>query len=604
MSELLQLIRDEAPAEQISALGKAGVPEDDLALALEIRQLLADRRRREQALSALFDTAGDLSALRDIEAVLDAIVRRARQLLHSDAAYLMLNDDQAGDTYMRTTDGIETDAFKNVRLELFAGLGGLVAATAQPYYTADYVNDPRFNHTIDDVVSGEKLVAIVGVPLRRGTDVIGVLFSANRHVRPFEEEEIALLISLADHASIAIGNAQLFQDQRRHSESVERSAASHERFTRLVLQGADVAELADTVADALDAPLVVVDESGRVRAFAAVASSGGLPGEADLLAAVRRAHTAARTISVDLPRLGGCTVAPVASGGGPLGALVLARSGLEDTDLRTLERAALVTALVLLTERAVAEAESRARGELLDDLFADPQRDPEALRRRTVVLGFDLDQPHVVCVARAADGERRTLAAAAARLADELGGLAGEHSGSVVVLLPADDASAVAREAGQRLRAALGHPVTVGAAGPAAGAPALLQSHRDAVHCLHILLTLGREGESAAPDDVGVYGLLFSRTGRDELERFVRRTIGPLLDYDAAKSTELLRTINAFFDCDGNVTHTAAALFVHVNTLYQRLERVAALLGDDWRRGERALQVNLACRLHRLMTTS
>ena len=64
-------------------------------LALEVREAFAARRRREAELSALFDTANDLAALRDLDAVLTAIVRRARQLLGTDVSYLTLNDPAA-----------------------------------------------------------------------------------------------------------------------------------------------------------------------------------------------------------------------------------------------------------------------------------------------------------------------------------------------------------------------------------------------------------------------------------------------------------------------------------------------------------------------------
>ena len=57
---------------------------------------MRQHRRREAELSALFDTAGDLAALRDLDAVLRSIVRRARMLLGTDTAYLTLRDAEAG----------------------------------------------------------------------------------------------------------------------------------------------------------------------------------------------------------------------------------------------------------------------------------------------------------------------------------------------------------------------------------------------------------------------------------------------------------------------------------------------------------------------------
>jgi signal transduction protein with GAF and PtsI domain len=122
-------------------------------LALEVREAFAARRRRESELSALFDTAGDLAALRGVDSVLTAIVRRARQLLGTDVSYLTLNDDARGDTYMRVTDGSVSARFQALRLPMGAGLGGLVAQTAAPYATASYFADARFRHT-DEINDG------------------------------------------------------------------------------------------------------------------------------------------------------------------------------------------------------------------------------------------------------------------------------------------------------------------------------------------------------------------------------------------------------------------------------------------------------------------
>ncbi|NED01867.1 diguanylate phosphodiesterase, partial [Streptomyces sp. SID6648] len=72
----------------------------------------------------------DLAALRDLDAVLRSIVRRARMLLGTDTAYLTLPDEEAGDTFMRVTDGSVSELFQNLRLQLGEGLGGLVAQTA------------------------------------------------------------------------------------------------------------------------------------------------------------------------------------------------------------------------------------------------------------------------------------------------------------------------------------------------------------------------------------------------------------------------------------------------------------------------------------------
>jgi DNA-binding PucR family transcriptional regulator len=60
--------------------------------------------------------------------------------------------------------------------------------------------------------------------------------------------------------------------------------------------------------------------------------------------------------------------------------------------------------------------------------------------------------------------------------------------------------------------------------------------------------------------------------------------------------------MEAFFAAGGGIARTAADLYVHVNTLYQRLERIGRLLGPSWRDSDRALEIQLALKVHRLTT--
>ena len=110
---------------------------------------------------------------------------------------------------------------------------------------------------------------------------------------------------------------------------------------------------------------------------------------------------------------------PATAGPEYLGTLAL-RSGpdLPEGDRLILERAAMVTALLLLQGRSVVEAEQRVRGELLGDLLDAPHQDTESLRARGLRLGVDLDRPHLVVVVHA---EPELWPAADDRLREECG---------------------------------------------------------------------------------------------------------------------------------------------------------------------------------------
>ncbi|WP_280885416.1 GAF domain-containing protein [Streptomyces sp. LBL] len=590
------------PAREITALEAAKL------FALRVRSELEGRRRREAELSALFETAHDLAGLRDLDAVLQAIVQRARSLLGTDVAYLSLNDPARGDTYMRVTEGSVAARFQQLRLGMGEGLGGLVAQTARPYVTDDYFKDARFQHTlpIDAGVRDEGLVAILGVPLMLGPQVIGVLFAADRRARVFEREQIALLGSFAALAAAAIDTANLLTETRS-------ALADLERANEIIRDRSGVIERASDVHDRL-AELVL--RGGGVHDVAA-AVSGVLGGAVEF-----REATAAPAGALEASRADGHAVrhaddwiAAVAAGGELLGVLVLrGHPGLDPVDQRTLERAAMVTSLLLLAQRSAAEAEQRVRGELLDDLLDARDRDPRLLRERASRLRADLDATHVVLAARldgrAADADqeaaaRRRLWSAASHLAATRHGLAAARDGGTVLLLPlepGDRASEVARRTARHLGTAVHESVTVGASAPVED----LATHPDAVaaayeegrRCLDALRLLGRSGDGAAAEDFGFLGLLLA--GDRDIAGFVARTIGQVVAYDERRGTELVRTLDAFFASGMSPARTKDALHVHVNTVAQRLERVGRLLGADWQSPARVLEIQLALRLHQL----
>ncbi|WP_171109321.1 MULTISPECIES: GAF domain-containing protein [Streptomyces] len=592
------------PAEWIAALEHAKL------LALRVRSELEGRRRREAELSALFETAHDLAGLRDLDAVLQAIVQRARSLLGTHVAYLSLNDPDRGDTYMRVTEGSVAARFQQLRLGMGEGLGGLVAQTARPYVTDDYFRDDRFQHTatIDSGVRDEGLVAILGVPLMLGHHVIGVLFAADRRARVFEREQIALLGSFAALAAAAIDTANLLTETRSaladleraneiirdRSAVIERASDVHDRLAELVLRGGGVHDVAAAVSEVLDGTVEFTDVNAA-------------PAQA-----LEAFHTEGHAV-----RHEDDWIAAVAAGGELFGALVLrGHPGLDPVDQRTLERAAMVTSLLLLARRSAAEAEQRVRGELLDDLLDARDRDPRLLRERASRLHADLDATHVVLAARldgpAADADqeadaRRRLWSAASHLAATRHGLAAARDGGTVLLLPLDaghTATDLARRTARQLGTAVHEAVTVGASAPVedltARPDAVAAAYEEGRRCLDALRLLGRTGDGAAAEDFGFLGLLLA--GDRDIAGFVDRTIGQVVAYDERRGTDLLRTLDAYFDCGMSPARTKDELHVHVNTVAQRLERVGRLLGDDWQTPSRALEIQLALRLHRLAT--
>ncbi len=592
---LLSLLADGAPVAEVAA-----APGTPRARELAVRAASAREvhRRREAGLQALLDTARALVTESDPAQVLDAIVRRARALLGTDLAYLTLHDPERGDTYMRATDGSVSAAFQSVRLELGAGLGGLVASTRKPYWTADYGQDERFRHTtdIDGAVSEEGIMAICGTPLLVENVFVGVLFAANRTPRPFTREEVALLGNLATLAAVTLVQTRALADAEgalaalsqahetvhRYAAGVEKAAAAHDRFASLVLEGGGVQDLAQALADLLGGWAAVVDDEGVVRGA-----------------------TAGAHVPPDFPDLGagrlvehcGTYAVAAATADERLATLYVGEVGvLAEADRRTVERAGVVTALVLLFERQAAETRQSARNRAVSELLAGraPAEDRLQLARSS---GADPEQPFCLLAVRGEPGaSTRTLTLGASAAAGE-GALVGAYDGDVVALVPGEDpdraASALAARLGRRT------PVTVAGVGPLTGVDGIPGAHAEALRTAAALVALGHRGRGAAATQLGFAGLIVG--GEPDVADYVRRELGPVLDYDERRGTDLLGTLAAYFEAGRSPRHAATELHVHVNTVAQRLERISALLGEGWQEPERSLELQLALRLRRLL---
>jgi DNA-binding PucR family transcriptional regulator len=91
------------------------------------------------------------------------------------------------------------------------------------------------------------------------------------------------------------------------------------------------------------------------------------------------------------------------------------------------------------------------------------------------------------------------------------------------------------------------------------------------------------DGVALAFEQTGAYRLLLSAMSEnpEELQRFYAETVEPLVAYDEQYETDLVGTLEAFLEADGNVAGTAQRLFTHRHTIYYRLERVRELSGHD-----------------------
>ncbi|WP_228785607.1 helix-turn-helix domain-containing protein [Nocardia cyriacigeorgica] len=596
----------ELDARLTEALRRHEITEATAAAARGIHRTLAERREREELLRVLHETATDLTGIRDVEAVLAAIVRRTRLLTGSDMAYISLNDYRTGETYIRKSDGVITQAYRTIRMPIGTGVLGKAAAGLSPYQSSDYLADPAIVHLphIDAIVRAEGVRAILGVPLNLHGSVIGALLIADRSPRSYPSGLIDLIDTVGKHAAVALDNAERFTEITRALDDLASEQDTHvsrvrrlqdvialdERLIETVVGGRGLDGFVDLAHQVLAVPAAVLDPAGGVLA--------AHPGDwVEAIAEQAGDAEFAGVIATGKPlELRGCTVVPAKAGGTHLATLVLAGS-IPAGHSGLLERLAIFLTVLRLFDQAAHDSAQRQQFEVLDDILSGRGVDPEQVRRRAVRFGLRPGDRLTSVVIDVHGADHRRIDGHVRRVLGTSRALVAEHGGHLCVLV-ADGQHTVA--ALEREFAAHGVLATIGYAGPVAGLDAVAATHRQAERALSTLVLLGRAGQSLDGSRLGAVGLLLDAAGKLGVDYEPLGEIAPLIGYDRDHGTALTETAWTFLETNAALADTAARLFIHRNTVRQRLARIADLLGADWLDTTRRLDLHLALRIWKL----
>jgi PAS domain S-box-containing protein len=192
------------------------------AIALENARLYAEADRRRREAEVLAELGRSLASSLDVATVLQRLAEAARELCRADVARIALREPGSDVMSFRHLIGTRSRAYGLMRVEPGKGAGGYVLDTGGSFRTADYGVDPRITGDfLDLTVREEGITAQLVVPIRGEARIEGLLYVENRMARPFTDQDEAVLARLADHAAVALKNAQLFADVRAARERLQ-----------------------------------------------------------------------------------------------------------------------------------------------------------------------------------------------------------------------------------------------------------------------------------------------------------------------------------------------------------------------------------------------
>jgi PucR family transcriptional regulator, purine catabolism regulatory protein len=410
---------------------------------------------------------------------------------------------------------------------------------------------------------------------------------------------------------IAVTEAAFTQLVNEQYAVLRRAIAAHERLERIVLSERGLDALAGTLATLIGAAVLVFDARGEPlaqRAFrrpVAPEAFAALQGE---LRERSRRRDARAFLPADAEEDNRGLALPVAADGAPGSGngseripeawLVAIKDGgpLSDFDRLTLHQAVTIVALELLHRRVAGDTERRLAGDVLAAVVEGELNGPD-LARRLEPFGLS-DRVAAIVVERPNNGRGSSApveGALSTALREEaaLGLVAstGSLTCALIAGIAEDELFALAERVSAHLCSDLGADVSVGVGRPVPGADARRSFHeaRCAVEAVALGVAPHRNGfgpSLASPrlatyKDLGSFQLLLSLQGDEALRLFCDSILGPIEASEGHYGGELMRSLEAFIEENGQWERAARRLYCHRHTLRYRIRRVEELTGRN-----------------------
>ncbi|MBA3401262.1 MAG: GAF domain-containing protein [Actinobacteria bacterium] len=521
----------------------------------------------------------------ELTEVLKAVVRLMSEASGVQACFAYLLDESGERLVLRAASPPYERQAGKVVMERGEGLAWWAAERGEPAFIRDNaLADERTKYFPE--LEEERFQSLLALPVvGRSGDVIGVITAHTEAPREFSDDEVDFLVTSASLVASAIENARLYEEARLRVAELEQ-----------------LTELAEAIAGAgaLEELLQTV-VSGARPLLAARACHVYLldPGSEELerVASDPEPGSARHTLGLaelgpELARGGRSTrvAVPLVANDELIGLLVAEGSV-------RVELGRAVASQVAVGLKKIQVIEQLTEKNLIKDFFEElaggrPRGDLEG---RATRLACDLSKPHAVLVAEPANDalERALRLAAPGSLFDRR-----EHSLRALVNLSTTSFKSFVERL-RRIHGDLAEPASIGVSSVCAGEAAFANGFAEAQQALLGTVVLRGEPAVLSYEDLGAYKYLLRIAVDGGIRDATVDAVSRLAEYDAHRGSQLVLTLEEFLRRHGNISATSETLFVHPNTLRQRLRRIAELSGLDLRKDD-WLMIEIAVKMVKL----
>jgi serine phosphatase RsbU (regulator of sigma subunit) len=178
---------------------------EHLAIALDHARLVRAHARRARELAHLHDVGKKMSAHRELDDVLEAIVEAVRELIPADGVGIFLIDEETGEVRSTKFRGYDASVAE-VRVKAGGGIIGWVAKSAQGIIVPDVTRDDRYIEVRRTTRSE------MAAPIQYEDWVIGIFNLESDRENAYTPAQLELLTSFGNQAAVSIVNARLHEE--------------------------------------------------------------------------------------------------------------------------------------------------------------------------------------------------------------------------------------------------------------------------------------------------------------------------------------------------------------------------------------------------------
>ncbi len=179
------------------------------SVALENAALVARLDKKARKLAAIFDISKALNEESDHSVLFQLIIDRATGLLGASSGSIIRVDHSTGLLFIEAERGLGQTVKSAIRLRIGEGITGWVAREGLPLLVPDVRDDPRY------VEASPMVMCEMAVPVKWGSEVMGVINLDHHQAGGFMEEDLEMLIAFGHVAGVALRNANVLRDWTR-----------------------------------------------------------------------------------------------------------------------------------------------------------------------------------------------------------------------------------------------------------------------------------------------------------------------------------------------------------------------------------------------------